>query len=220
MKAFIAVEAIIGVGKSTFTRALASHLQINGHPGTIAQFEPVDSNPYLEMFYKDMRRWAFSMQMFLLHSRYRMHQQAATSDVTVIQDRSLFGDICFGRLAHKLGNMTDMEMRTYEMARENMMMHMVYPDLVIYLDISAGQAHRRIKSRTQTGDDGIPLEYLEGLRHEYERMIAQLGQHCPVYRVAWTDFSDTAIQDRVADTWDVAKERLSEDWCRRQGWGG
>ena len=217
---FVAIEGIISCGKSTFAPALAGHLAANGTPA-IYQAEPVAANPFLVRFSGkdgDMKRWAYTMQVHLLHARYRMHQQAAVSNDVVVQDRSIYGDVCFAQLAHKLGNMDNEEFASYEQARENMLLHMVYPDLVIYLDLSAEQALARMKRRQQTGDDGLWVGYLRGLRTEYEAMLANLGTHCPVFRVAWTDFSDDQIADRVADTWAVAKDRLRDDWTRRQGW--
>ncbi len=60
---FIGVAGLIGAGKSTLTKSLADRL------GYKAYFEPVESNPYLEDFYKDISRWTFNMQLFLLAHR-------------------------------------------------------------------------------------------------------------------------------------------------------
>ena len=46
----IAIAGNIGAGKTTLTNLLAKHY------GWTPKFEPVDFNPYMEYFYKDMSR--------------------------------------------------------------------------------------------------------------------------------------------------------------------
>jgi deoxyadenosine/deoxycytidine kinase len=92
------VEGIIGVGKSTFSYELAKRLKLR------LIEEPVETNPYLEPFYKDPKRYAFGMQVYLLHQRYAMQQLASYEATGVggyagaILDRSLSGDRVFAKL--------------------------------------------------------------------------------------------------------------------------
>jgi len=51
-KVFIAVAGNIGSGKSSLTKLLSEHF------GWKAYYESVDDNPYLDDFYKDMKRWS------------------------------------------------------------------------------------------------------------------------------------------------------------------
>ena len=52
----IAIAGNIGSGKTTLTKMLAKRY------GWKANFEPVDNNPYLADYYKDMERWSFNLQ--------------------------------------------------------------------------------------------------------------------------------------------------------------
>lgn len=54
----IAVAGNIGSGKTTLTKMLAK--RYNWSP----RFEPVEHNPYLDDFYRDMSRWSFNLQIF------------------------------------------------------------------------------------------------------------------------------------------------------------
>ena len=62
---YIAIEGVIGVGKTTLARLIAERI------GARLLLEEVEENPFLESFYKDMRRYAFQTQMFFLTSRFR-----------------------------------------------------------------------------------------------------------------------------------------------------
>lgn len=63
--AVITIAGTVGVGKSTLTRALAKALHFR------ASFEKVDTNPYLEKFYSDFKRWSFHLQIYFLAERFK-----------------------------------------------------------------------------------------------------------------------------------------------------
>ena len=62
----IAIAGNIGSGKTTLTKMLAKRY------GWKANFEPVDNNPYLADYYKDMERWSFNLQIYFLDKRFMM----------------------------------------------------------------------------------------------------------------------------------------------------
>ena len=53
-----------GSGKTTLTKMLAK--RYNWSP----RFEPVEHNPYLDDFYRDMSRWSFNLQIYFLNKRF------------------------------------------------------------------------------------------------------------------------------------------------------
>lgn len=62
---FICIEGVIGVGKTTLTKAIAKHFQVD------CLLEIVEENPYLEKFYEDMDAWSFQTEMFFLCNRVK-----------------------------------------------------------------------------------------------------------------------------------------------------
>ena len=62
---YIAIAGNIGCGKTTLTNMLARHY------GWEARFEAVTDNPYLEDYYKDIRRWSFALEVYFLKDRFR-----------------------------------------------------------------------------------------------------------------------------------------------------
>ena len=113
------VEGGIGAGKTTLAKILAQAL------GFRALYEPVNSNPYLDRFYDDPKRWAFPMQMELLYRRYNMQQIAARESLLgeykgAILDRGLPGDRVFCKLHMLAGNIDKLEWETYQQSYEVM----------------------------------------------------------------------------------------------------
>ena len=71
MNDYIAIEGVIGVGKTTLARLLQPVFQ----SGLL--LEVFEENPFLPFFYRDRERYAFQTQLFFLLSRYHQQQRAA-----------------------------------------------------------------------------------------------------------------------------------------------
>ena len=182
-KPIIWVEGIIGSGKSTFSKIIAEKL----HLRLIS--EPVD-NDYLTIFYENPKRWAFPMQIDLLHKRYSLQKLAAYEASLaavgespyqgVVLDRGLPGDRVFAKLHMLEGNISDVEWKTYQRAYETMTCSLIPPSLLIFLDVEPTTALTRVQSRDRSFERaGVPLEYLIKLQRGYMDLLAEIesGQH-------------------------------------------
>lgn len=172
------MAGMIGAGKSTYTEMISRRL------GTEAFFESVDYNPILDKFYDNPQKWAFSLQIYFLNTRFRSIKAALTDDNNVL-DRSIYEDALFTRVNHLQGNISKEEMDIYNDLLANMMeelegMPKKAPDLLIYLDGSFETILDHIRKRgrefEQIEDDSDLLAYYELLFKNYEQWYQEYDQ--------------------------------------------
>jgi len=179
-KPIVWFEGIIGSGKSSISKNLGNLLKLR------VLYEPVDSNPYLEDFYKDKKRWAFAMQLHLLVVRANMQDLAAAEVISntedyngVILDRGLPGDHAFARMLTRHGYIHEREYETYKLFYLNRTNTLKPPSIMLFLDVEPEVAMRRIKERARGAESGMTIDYLKELRDEYYDLMVELqnGMH-------------------------------------------
>lgn len=160
----IAVEGPIGVGKSTLVKLLAERFEAR------AVFEDPAGNPFLPLFYRNRKKYAFTTQISFLMSRHQqlkeLAQQELFSQATVC-DYLFQKDRIFAYL-----NLSENELHLYEQIFDILAKDIVVrPDLVIYLVASTKVLQRRIKKRSQRYEKDVTPEYLEDLTQAYNRFF-------------------------------------------------
>ena len=179
---FIGISGLIGAGKTTLAKALGKVLNLPVY------YEPVVENEYLEDFYRDMKRYSFSFQIYLLNCRFRQHQQVLWNGTGGIQDRTLYEDSIFAKVLYEEGNMEEREYKTYLNLFKSMSNFMKKNTLIIHLDCKPEESLERIKKRARGCETGITLEYLTKLYNGYEEFIKQISKVIPVLRVNYSRF--------------------------------
>ena len=206
----IITEGIIGVGKTTFSEALGKCLDAKW----MREPDEESGNPYLKQFYEDPKRWAFTMQMHLLNTRYRMHVHAQwcalQSNTNVVIDRSYFGDTAFANLQLETETMTSDEFNTYTMCYQNMTSSVLLPQVCIFLDVDPEIAQERVKQRMeiQTGrtcENAIDINYLINLKKHQDRVISTLeSQGVQIIKLQWNKTRSREEINNVAK--EIAKQ--------------
>lgn len=162
----IAVCGNIGSGKTTLTEKLSKHY------GWLPLYESVDKNPYLEDFYEDMRRWAFNLQVYFLNSRFKQVTEIQTSNVTTIQDRTIYEDAyIFAANLYKSGYISERDYSIYLDIFHSMVAFIEPPDLLIYLKADIPKLVAQIQRRGRPFEDAIRMDYLKNLNKHYEQWI-------------------------------------------------
>lgn len=146
---FIGISGIIGAGKTTLAEELSKVMNLPVY------YEPVIDNVYLEDFYKDMKRYAFNLQIYLLNRRFSQHQQIIWSQKGGVQDRTIYEDTIFAKILHKDGFIDDRDYHTYMDLFKNMSNFMKKNTLIVHLDVTPEEAMERIKERARGCEVGI-----------------------------------------------------------------
>jgi len=163
MKKFIAIAGNIGIGKSTLTKKLAEHYDFKPY------LEPFSENPYLQDFYKDMKKWAFHSQMYFLGKRLQDHYQLAIDKHSVIQDRSVYENAeVFAKHLFRKKFISKRDWKVYNQIYKTCIRILPPPDLVIYLKASVGNIMERIKNRGRDFEKTIDAQYISDLNDLYD----------------------------------------------------
>ncbi len=166
-KRVIAIAGNIGAGKTSLVDFLTSTYNITPF------YEPNDENPYLEDFYKDMKRWSFHSQLYFLSNKFRIHQQVDNTQGVVVQDRTIFEDVeIFATALHQMRKISQRDWKTYQDFYHSITASIRPPDLMIYLKCSIRTIRKRIKIRGRKMEQDIPLSYLRRLDKLYENWIS------------------------------------------------
>ena len=165
----IAIAGNIGAGKTTLTQKLSKDLNIK------PIFESVDDNPYLELFYSDMSRWSFNLQIFFLHKRFSNQLDLINSKQSFVQDRSIYEDKeIFAKNLNDMKLMSDIDWDTYCNLFNDMIQFIDRPDLIIYLKASTNTLISRIKNRKRDFENDISPEYIHSLNIYYDKWISKI----------------------------------------------
>jgi deoxyadenosine/deoxycytidine kinase len=162
---YLAIEGVIGVGKTTLSRLLQPVFQ-----ATLI-LEIFEENPFLSSFYADRQRYAFQTQIFFLLSRY--HQQkrsvpgALSPEGILISDYTFEKDALFARI-NLAGDELDMYYRVHEALAEKI--HK--PDLIVYLQASTDVLMQRIARRDRPYERDMERDYIDRLNKAYETHFA------------------------------------------------
>lgn len=182
--AVITIAGTVGVGKSTMTRTLARELNFK------TSFEKVENNPYLDLFYQNLERWSFHLQVYFLAERFKEQKRIFEYGGGFIQDRSIYEDTgIFARMLSEEGKMTQTDYETYTSLFEAMVMtpYFPQPDLLIYLEGTFDDIVDRIMLRGREMEKNTPLTYWQELHTRYETWINHFHA-CPVIRVNINDY--------------------------------
>ena len=152
----------VGVGKSSLSHLLSVREGITLFP------EPVEDNPYLALFYEDPEKYAFQLQIFMLHRRFIQTQEAQNLDVSIM-DMSMIGNDLFAELMFMSGSMSKTDYELYSNVSTSLKSLVEPPELMVYLQCSIPEAIRRIMRRGRPSELKAPLQYWYDLNHSYEK---------------------------------------------------
>ena len=163
---YIAIEGVIGVGKTTLARLLQPSFE-----NSELLLEVFEENPFLSDFYSDRARYAFQTQIFFLLSRYR--QQNSTVPAILGQGKTLLADYTFAKDAlFARINLQGDELTMYHRVHEALAEKIPLPDLTVYLSANVNTLMARIAQRDRSYERSMERCYIADLAAAYDDFFA------------------------------------------------
>jgi len=173
---YIAIEGVIGVGKTTLARLLQSAFEAE------VLLEVFEENPFLSDFYADRARYAFQTQIFFLLSRYR--QQNNNVPALLAAGKSLIADYTFAKDALFAGiNLKGDELEMYHKVHEALGEKIPKPNLIVYLQATTDTLMSRIAFRDRPYERQMERAYIDELNMAYEEFFSKPYDHTPVLKI-------------------------------------
>ena len=160
---YIAIEGVIGAGKTSLAKKLADRLSAK-----LVQ-EEYEENPFLEKFYDDRKRHAFQTQMFFLINRFKQQEQFNQEDLFtdyVVSDYIFDKDQIFAYL-----NLSGEELKLYESIFPLLKRDLRQFDLVIFLQASVDRLIYNIKKRNRPIEKNWSRTYIRELSEAYNNFF-------------------------------------------------
>ena len=187
---YIAVEGVIGVGKTLVVQRLAERLD------AATALEDWAGNPFLKPFYDGQAGAAFQTELFFLLSRYRQQQELlqrrlftqATLCDYVFEKSKLFAYL----------NLDDSELLIYEKLYALLAETVPRPDLVIYLQAPTEVLLRRIRQRGRPEEARLSEEYLSEVNRAYNHYFFHYTQ-TPLLVVNTADVDFESVPEDLDD---------------------
>lgn len=196
---YLAIEGVIGVGKTSLARLL--------QPAFDAELllEVFEENPFLSDFYSDRHRYAFQTQIYFLLSRYRQQHHAvplALASSDLIADYTFAKDALFAGL-----NLSGDEIETYKEVHHALAERIPLPDLIVYLRVTTDVAMQRISMRDRSYERNMEYSYIDELNLAYDDFFDQQGE-IPVLIIDSTRLDFVSRPDDLEHVADRIRQRL------------
>ena len=179
----VTIEGNIGSGKSTLLEKIVARFETDSRIVFIE--EPVrewgeicdeEGTPMLQKFYGDQKTYSFPFQMMAYITRLAKMKTAIREnpDATIfVTERSLYTDKhVFAKMLYDMNNIEHVNYQIYTRWFDNFAED--YPiNKVVYVKANPQTCHERINERSRTGEDSIPIGYLETCHEYHEKMIQE-----------------------------------------------
>jgi len=140
--------------------------------------EQFTDNPFLPLFYKDPKRYAFPVELFFMSERYKQLQD-------FLIDRDLFSkfilsDYFFHKTAlFARNNLNEEEYQLFLRFHSILAKLFPEPDLLVYLHRPVEQLYKQIQKRNRSIETDLKSEYLAGIESAYFSFFNR-GQNYPI----------------------------------------
>jgi 2-amino-4-hydroxy-6-hydroxymethyldihydropteridine diphosphokinase len=163
---FIAIEGNIGAGKTSLTNKMAHDFNAK------LILERFADNPFLPKFYKEPKRYAFTLEMSFLADRY----QQISDDLSqldlfkdfIVSDYDVFKSLIFSKIT-----LPEDEFKLYRKLFYQVYKDIAKPDLYVYLYQNTERLQANIKKRGRNYEKDIENDYLDKINSGYLEFLKE-----------------------------------------------
>ncbi len=205
----ITLDGNIGAGKSTLLEAIRTNVPtVTVIPEPVGEWLTMTNEKgesLLSLFYADKRRWAYTFQNCAILTRLmdtlkilKEYDADTSKPRIIITERSVLTDrYVFAEMLHKQGIIDQLEWNLYLKWFNNFAADLPVKG-IIHLTTSAKTSKDRIGIRGRTGEESIPIEYLNDLDEQHNAWIA--SSKLPTLQISTEPGADTkAVVQTVVD---------------------
>lgn len=154
---FIAIEGNIGSGKTSFATMLSK--RYNAKLIT----EPFAENPFLSKFYKDVKKYAFPLEMNFLADRCKqLIDEFSSNNNFVVSDYYVVKSLIFAKI-----NLSEQEYYLFDQIFNLLYKSVITPNLYVYLYQNSERLLENIKNRGRAYEQSIKISYLNDIQQGY-----------------------------------------------------
>lgn len=216
-KTIIYIQGNIGCGKSTlidqlkaldyevWDEGLTQFLETHNYDVDNKSADTENKENLLKLFYGDMAKYSFEMQVAWMATRLSIFRQMMESEnKLVFMERSLESDLnTFAKLLFENKMMSVIQYRVFKELSDSIAEY-ISSDVVqinVYLNASAEVCFVRKNGRNRDEEATVSLEYLRSLKSKHDEWIAELSysqsEYQRVYMVDANNTKETVVADVI-----------------------
>lgn len=169
------IEGNIGSGKTT----LCKLLELSDTTRSEVIYEPVNKwidlvdkqdNNILKLFYGDQERYAYTFQTYAFLTRAKLLKEKQTKPIRFMERSIMTDKHVFAKALYETNKMSELEWKMYNewsaWLYDDIIQSVGEPSGYIYVRCEPEISHNRLKIRSRSEENSVPLEYLQ-LLHKY-----------------------------------------------------
>lgn len=197
---YIAIEGNIGAGKTSLATKIAQDFNAK------LILERFADNPFLPKFYKEPKRYAFTLEMSFLADRY----QQISDDLSqldlfkdfIVSDYDIYKSLIFSKIT-----LPEDEFMLYRRLFYLMYKNIAKPELYIYIYQNTERLQQNIKKRGRDYEQNIESDYLEKINSGYLEFLKNQTE----LKVKTIDISDKDFIENRDDYFWILEEICRND---------